>query len=461
MILSTRSAVDDDEDFERYTGMTGERAPVGQLSPQDWMQWRETRAVIAALQAEGAAVRFVGGCVRDALCGRAVRDIDIATPTPPEQTTALLTAAGIAAIPTGIAHGTITAAYHGRTFEITTLRKDTSCDGRHAVVEWTENWREDASRRDFTFNALSARPEDGAVYDYFNGLEHLAHGRVRFIGRADDRIAEDALRILRFFRFFAHYGQNNPHRRALAACQAARERLKDLSVERVRNELLKLLTADTAADVLALMNGLHLWDDLLPQMTNIGRLRQLIFLESRGIKLSGLGPDPLRRLAAAQSEHDASVSQADHLAQFLRLSTLERKRLQRMMAAAQEPKNLFVTTADADFYRHWQRWTSEGLFDGLLLAWAGHRAQEGRTESALTARVVGQLQHLSEVPCPDLPIRGADLLAAGFPVGPEIGTCLESVTEQWVDTCCTASREQCLLWAQQQRAQQAEVPQAF
>ena len=171
------------------------------LKIQDWMTAPETRAVIEALSAEGAEVRFVGGCVRDALAGRPVKDLDLATPDPPERVTALLERAGLKAVPTGIDHGTVTAVASHRPFQITTLRHDVESHGRHATVAFTDDWRADAARRDFTFNAMSCRP-DGTLFDPFGGQADLAAGRVRFVGAAADRIEEDYLRLLRFIHYF-------------------------------------------------------------------------------------------------------------------------------------------------------------------------------------------------------------------------------------------------------------------
>ena len=209
-------------------------SPMGQLPPQPWLDTVDTRAVIDALEKDGTRVRFIGGCVRDAIAHRPVQDIDIATPDPPETVIALLEGAGIRAIPTGLDHGTVTAVSGGASFEVTTLRKDVATDGRHATVEFTDDWLEDAKRRDFTINAMSATP-DGDVFDPFDGISDLAHGRVRFIGLARDRIAEDYLRILRFFRFHGSYGRPPVDKDALAACRAHADGLSELSGERIRD----------------------------------------------------------------------------------------------------------------------------------------------------------------------------------------------------------------------------------
>ena len=256
------------------------------------MSAKETRDVIAALTAKGARVRFVGGCVRDALLGRAVKDVDIATHDDPETVTALLKAAGIRAIPTGIAHGTVTAVTGAAHFEITTLREDVETDGRRAKVAFTDDWEADAARRDFTFNAIFCAP-DGTIYDRFGGIEDLKAGRVRFVGDAETRLKEDVLRLLRFFRFHAWYGRGLPDPKGLDACRKFAHLLPNLSGERVAAETLRLLGAEDPSPVFALMRQEGILTHFLPEAQNIARLTALVALER------GYGEaDPLRRLAA-------------------------------------------------------------------------------------------------------------------------------------------------------------------
>jgi len=199
-----------------------------QRLPQPWMTEGPAAEVMRALTAEGDQARFVGGCVRDALVGRNIRDIDIATPLSPQRVTELLHKAGLKAVPTGIDHGTVTAVADKTGVEVTTLRRDVETDGRHAKVEFTDNWQADAARRDLTINALSADAA-GKVHDYFGGLDDLAAGRVRFVGDPKQRIVEDYLRLLRFFRFHAFYGAGDPDASALAACRAAADAMSELS----------------------------------------------------------------------------------------------------------------------------------------------------------------------------------------------------------------------------------------
>ena len=216
--------------------------PSGHLDLQTWMKADETRAMVEVLRAGGQTVRFVGGCVRDAVLERAVKDIDLATPDPPETVIERLEQAGLGAVPTGIDHGTVTAVVGEAHFEITTLRRDVETYGRRARVEFTDDWVADASRRDFTINALFCDP-DGTLYDPTGGLGDLKAGRVRFIGDPAQRIDEDVLRILRFFRFHAWYGQEALDQEGFAACRALAHRLPALSGERVAGELFRLLDA--------------------------------------------------------------------------------------------------------------------------------------------------------------------------------------------------------------------------
>ncbi len=301
----------------------------------------ETGEVIRALTRDGAAVRFVGGCVRDALAGRNVRDIDIATPDPPETTLRLLEAAGLRAIPTGIEHGTITAVSGGRHFEITTLRIDVETDGRRATVAFTDDWTADAARRDLTINALSCSP-DGEIFDPFGGADDLSAGRIRFVGDAAARIREDVLRLLRFFRFYAQFGNPPPDREGLAACRTLADLLPTLSGERVQAELFKLLACAASPDVLALMAAEGILAHVLPEAADFERLRGLIAIESA----AAVAPRPGRRLAA-MLDLDAADTRA--LADRLRLSGKDRDYLLDMRRLGAD----FVVIDDPAARRRW------------------------------------------------------------------------------------------------------------
>lgn len=415
--------------------------PMGQLPPQPWMLAPETKTVIAALTAQGADVRFVGGCVRDAVLQRPINDIDIATHEPPERVMELLELAGIRAIPTGIAHGTVTAVVGKAHFEITTLRSDVESFGRHARVEFTDDWTEDAARRDFTINAMFCRP-DGAIFDPFDGLSDLGAGRVRFVGDPMQRIDEDVLRLLRFFRFQAHYGRPPADPRALAACRAQAHKLPTLSGERVCGELFKLLQAPDPAGAVLLMQGHRVLDVLLPEALNINRLRMLAFLENRGVVHGGVRPDSLRRLAAVLTVDKAG---ADAVAERLRLSNAQKIRLAQLAAPEHRPDAAMGEQAARRMLHHLGR---EQFCDLVLLAWAGRRALENRP-SAAESDGWRALLALAEQWVPvDFPIKGQDLKDLGVPHGPAIGSLLKELEQWWEDGDYRADRAAVLAEAQ-------------
>ncbi|MGH6878125.1 MAG: CCA tRNA nucleotidyltransferase, partial [Rhizomicrobium sp.] len=260
---------------------------------ETWMRAEETRAVMAALTSAGGAARFVGGAVRNALLGREVGDVDIATPLLPEEVARRLEAAHIVAVPTGIEHGTITAVVDGKGFEVTTLRRDVTTDGRRAVVAFSDSWAEDARRRDFTINALYAAP-DGELFDYTGGLDDLAAARVRFIGDPVARIREDYLRILRLFRFQAWYGKGEIDEDALHAATAERAGLQRLSGERVQKELLRLLAAEQPCPPLRAMAAAGILDEIIPHAGRLDTLERLAAIDAANF----FAADPMLRLAA-------------------------------------------------------------------------------------------------------------------------------------------------------------------
>ncbi|HST35067.1 MAG TPA: CCA tRNA nucleotidyltransferase, partial [Allosphingosinicella sp.] len=272
--------------------------------------WRDRpgmERLLKALGADKGETRYVGGCVRDTLLGFPVSDVDLATTLAPEAVIARLEKARIKAVPTGLAHGTVTAVSAGAPVEVTTLRRDLSTDGRRATVAFTEDWREDAARRDFTINALSADPVSGEIFDYFGGLADLEARKVRFIGEPLQRIAEDHLRILRFFRFHARFGTGAPDQAGLAACAARANDLMALSRERIADEVLKLLALPDPAPTVTLMIGQRIFRPVLPEIETAARLHALVAAE----EAAGVEPAAIRRLAAllpADPETAASVA---------------------------------------------------------------------------------------------------------------------------------------------------------
>lgn len=354
--------------------------------------------------------RMVGGAVRDALAGGTVADVDFASPLPPETVIARACAAGLKPVPTGLAHGTITVVAKGRGFEVTTLRRDVATDGRHAEVEFTDDWQEDAARRDFTINAMSM-DRAGTLYDYFGGQADLAAGRVRFVGVAARRITEDYLRILRFFRFFARYAQSETDAEAVAAITAHKAGLAQLSAERVWSEIKLILKAPDPRTALALMAATGVLAEVLPG-ANLPALNTLL---DRGAPV-----DPLLRVAALLRED------AEAFAIRLKLSAAEKDHL----AALQQPNTLHPTDDDAALRRALADEPAETLINRLWLL-------EGT--GTLRTRLTGRDQ-------PVLPVRGRDFLALGIPPGPALGEALRAVKNWWKDGGCVADAAACLAW---------------
>ncbi len=373
-----------------------------------WMRAPATRKVLAPLTEGGRPARFVGGCVRDTLIGRPIADIDIATPLHPDAVIAAVSAAGLKAIPTGIDHGTVTVVADGRPFEVTTLRRDVKTDGRHAVVEFTEDWREDAARRDFTMNALSADP-DGRLYDYFGGIGDARCGRVRFVGDPLRRIDEDVLRLLRFFRFYAQFGKPPPDPDGLQACRAMAGRIPSLSGERVRVELLKLLSASDPLPAWRLMIDAGVAENTIGEPGDIDRLAGLMAVDPQ--------VEPVRRLAALLT---GGADAAARLADRLKTSREERDRL---LALADRGGPIEPDMAPAALRRMIYRLGQSRAREQVLLAWA-------RTPGD---RRFEDLDRLAKAWTPPrFPLKGRDALALGMAAGPEIGALLGSIEEDWI-----------------------------
>ena len=372
-----------------------------------WRARPGMKRLLAALDAAAGETRYVGGCVRDTLLGLAVSDVDLATRLKPETVLERLGKARIKAVPTGIAHGTITAVVGGAPVEVTTLRRDVATDGRRATIAYTGDWREDAARRDFTINALLADPESGEVFDYFGGQDDLEAGRVRFIGEPLSRIAEDHLRILRFFRFHARFGAGPPDAAALAACAARANDLMALSRERIADELLKLLGLPDPAPTVALMIANGILRPVLPEIGAADRLTALVAAEAE----AGIAPEPIRRLAALLPP-DPEVAAA--VAARLRLS----KRAARRLVSAVDP------TLDAPEPLAYRIGNAEAV-DRFLLA--------GKTEIDLPA--------LQLWPRPRLGIGGGDLIAMGLQPGPVVATTLQAIERDWAAEGFRADKE--------------------
>ncbi|WP_395670677.1 CCA tRNA nucleotidyltransferase [Phenylobacterium sp.] len=370
---------------------------VDSIGQPDWMTDPAAVAVLGALEAAGGpdCARFVGGCVRNAVIGRPISDVDIATVLTPDAVAGALQSAGLRAVPTGVEHGTVTAIADHRPFEVTTLRRDVETDGRRAVVAFTTDWAEDAQRRDFTLNALYAR-RDGSLYDPTGrGVDDALAGRIVFVGDAAMRLREDHLRSLRFFRFLAWYGAGEPDGEALAAIAALAPATAGLAAERVQAELLKLLAAPDPRAALRLMAESGVLAVVAPEATDLERLDRLV---------AEAGPaDPLLRLAALVSGGpDAGLA----FARRLRLSNAARDRL----AAALGP---LPDDGRAGIYRL----GAVAFADRARLAFAG-------------PEVVALAEQWT---APTFPLGGDDAIQAGLPRGPQVGEALRAVEAWWIE----------------------------
>ena len=381
----------------------------------EWATMDATRDVLAAL---GGDARFAGGCVRDAILQRPPTDIDLATPIEPGAVSAKLEAAGLKAVPTGIAHGTVTAIARGRKFEITTLRRDVATDGRHAVVAFTTDWRDDAARRDFTINAMSMAA-DGSVFDYFGGREDLDAGRVRFVGDAPTRIREDVLRLLRFFRFHARYAKGDYDSEGLAACRALADLLPGLSAERVAGELYRILEGPRAAATLDAMRNAGALAHWLPEMGDTARLARL----ERIVTAQGAAPSAVRALAAL-----LPAAAVRPVTARLKLSNADSDRLEELVT----PATAINPVASAPVRRATLYNLGADPADGVLLAWANSASEAGF--EALLAEARGWVR-------PRFPLNGEDARAAGIEPGPAMGAWLKRCEEAWVAFGAVETRE--------------------
>ena len=378
------------------------------LTQQPWLTAAASQTLLAALGRSGAAPRFVGGCVRDGLLGQTSADLDIAIDQSPEDSITLLQDAGIKVIPTGLKHGTITAIVDGQPFEITTLRVDVETFGRHATVAFTDDWQLDAARRDFTINAIYA-DGDGRIFDPMDGQADLAAGRVIFVGDPTQRIAEDKLRILRFFRFLALFGRGTPDADALAACTASAPGIAELSGERVRNEIFKLLAASNPLPSLDLMAKAGILQQILPDGFTLDNLART-------------DADPLRRLSAIASNNASGGASA--IAARLRLSNQQTKRLTFLMFPP--------AILSADIPRPALR---QLLYD--------HGA-EAITDLALQQGIKDLVPRIKEATPPLFPLKGSDALAIGMKPGPMVGEALRDLEAAWRADDFTAGRDDLL-----------------
>ncbi|KQM33640.1 poly(A) polymerase [Rhizobium sp. Leaf68] len=403
------------------------------IAGQSWFSKPGLQRIFSLLNADGGEARVVGGAVRNALMGMPVGDIDMATTLPPQDVVERAKDAGIKAMPTGIDHGTVTLVVDGEGYEVTTLRRDVTTDGRHAEVAFGTDWKEDAERRDLTINALYA-DASGEVIDLIGGLADIETKTVRFIGDAATRIAEDHLRILRFFRFFAYYGSGRPDADGLRASARAKDKLSTLSAERVWSEMKKLLSADDPSRALLWMRQAGVLAQILPETEKWGidSIHGLVATE----QALGWRPDPMLRLASIIPPDAERVTA---LSSRLRMSKNEAARLDQWAKAPAIDPSLAETALDRLLYRQ----GVEGVKTRLKLALSSARADMSAGEASMQkiAKLPTLLARAEKFNKPSFPLSGADVLAAGLPPGPQVGEVLGELEAAWVDGNFAADRE--------------------
>jgi poly(A) polymerase len=387
------------------------------LAAAPWLNKACLQAVFAALAGAGYDARAVGGSVRNSLLGLPVKDVDIATPALPEAVIDAVHKAGLKSIPTGLKHGTITVIANHTPYEVTTLRRDEETDGRHATVAFTNDWAQDASRRDFTINALYC-DRHGHMFDPLDGYADIVARRVRFIGRADDRIKEDYLRILRFFRFTSEYGDAQPDADGLAACASLKDGIQQLSGERLRAEMFRILSTLRAVEIAQVMDTARILPLVLGHESQVQRLERLAKIEDT----LDLPTDELVRLGALAVD---KLGDAQLLRRHLRLSNDEYERLTRMVMPdpAFDPSKDEVE-AKAFIYRH----GPQAFRDGVIMEWA--RSSSAAHDSAFKHR----FNLAQRWRAPERPVNGTDVIALGLESGPSVGKALSAFEDWWIAT---------------------------
>jgi poly(A) polymerase len=403
------------------------------VAGESWFEAPDLQKIMTLLNADGAEARVAGGAVRNSLMGLATTDVDIATDLRPEAVMERARAFGIKAVPTGIDHGTVTLVVDGRPFEVTTLRRDISTNGRHAEVAFGTDWQEDANRRDLTINALYA-DKNGDVIDLIGGLADIETRTVRFIGKAEDRIAEDYLRILRYFRFFACYGAGRPDADALRSMARLKDGLKHLSAERIWSELKKLLSADDPGRALLWMRTTGILTLILPETEKWGIDEVPGVIETARVLKWPV--DPLLRLAAMVPPDGERLKT---MAERLRLSRQEAAFLADWAAAPKVPGKIASTA----FARMLYRSGKDGLVTQLKLSLATARTKAASDPQQMTevARLQGLLTQAQAWEKPQFAVSGSDVLALGVAAGPHVGKMLKLLEDEWVDGNFNADRQ--------------------
>lgn len=398
----------------------------------DWLETGALQSLFALLNRDGEEARIVGGAVRNTLMGADVGDIDIATTHLPHDVMTLARAAGFKVVPTGIDHGTVTVVVEGQPFEVTTLRTDLETDGRHATVAFGKDWKADAQRRDFTINALYVTA-DGRVIDYVGGLSDIENKVLRFIGDPEQRIREDYLRILRFFRFFAWYGAGRPETEGLKACARLKDGLGQLSSERVWAELKKLLSAPDPSRALLWMRQSGVLTAILPESEKWGIDAIHGLVRSEGDL--GWVPDALLRLESLVPPDGVRIKA---LGKRLKMSNAERARLE-AWAITDAPQ---AELSDIAILRMIYRGSKQAVVDRLRLAYAAARAEALTNDAAMirAGSFARLLEHAETSALPHFPVTGSDLLASGLEKGSALGLALRRLETLWIDSGFTLDR---------------------
>lgn len=403
------------------------------IAGASWLQDATLQQLLAALSAGGEEARVAGGAVRNALLGQPVTDIDIATTTEPSETMDRAEKAGFRTVPTGIEHGTVTVVADGRAFEVTTLRADVETDGRHAKVVFGRDWKADAERRDFTINALYATA-DGTIVDLVGGMADIEARRLRFIGSAEERIREDYLRILRFFRFFAWYGEGRPDAEGLKACVRLKQHMAGLSAERVWSELKKLLAAPDPSRALLWMRQSGVLTAILPESERWGidTIHPLVESEAAFAWAS----DPLLRLEAIVPP---AAERVKSLSKRLKLSKNDSRRLEFWTQTTLPDSGLSSEAFKKVLYRS----ERTALSDRLRLAIASARLRARQDDQALveSGRYVRFLDLLENWERPGFPLSGDDLKVLGLKTGKRIGTVLTALEDEWIESGFAMERD--------------------
>ena len=412
------------------------------LNPNEhsWMSNPNTKDIISVISRGKKEIRFVGGCVRDAILNREVHDIDIATTEHPENIQFFLKEAGIRTVNIGIKHGTILAFHNCSRYEITTLREDVKTDGRHALVKFTDNWQKDAERRDFTFNALSADLE-GIIYDYCGGLKDIESNAIRFVGKASDRIHEDYLRILRYFRFIATLNVEVGEVSDLTACVTLAHNIKKLSKERIKGEFFKIINSNFSPSIIDKLHEHNILEQIIPNVSDTKLFRTIIQIENKVIEPNIVAFKSIRRLATLV---DFDCSQTKEISIALKLSKTENHHLTQISSCI---KKVTPNIKRADLIRLLHQYGQNVLIDTILINWSKKsnniKNKIGHTEKdwLRIIEIIINIKQGSLV----FPLKGKDVINLGIPAGPQISKFLKITEDWWLSKECKANRDECLI----------------